>query len=154
MPKGLQRKILKENRLSRVSSCGQMQMVKIETRVEDSLPLISKHPHPGCFSLRRNTAWPPTSDSSSARSALPAHLSQHSPRTYSKGLDAGFPFCPLKQGWIKMTFSPALHGRSERGQAEQAQISKFPMSGQLVHLDRLSAISEEVHQLDSFFSRL
>ena len=65
-----------------------------------------------------------------------------------------FPFSPLKQGWIKMTLSPALYGRSEKEQAEQAKIRKFRVSGQLVHLDKLLAVSEEVHQLDSFFSRL
>ena len=75
--------------------------MKIETCVEDSLPLISKHPHSGCFSLRMNTAWPPTSDSSSVRFAFPAHLSQHSPRTYSKGLDAGFPLLSPKTGLDK-----------------------------------------------------
>ena len=64
MLKGLQKKLIKENRLSGVSSCGQMQMVKTETCMEDSFPLISKHSHLGCFPPRMNAAGPPTSDSS------------------------------------------------------------------------------------------
>lgn len=124
MLKGLQKKTLKENRLSGVSSCGQMQMVKIETCMEDSFPLISKHSHLGCFPPRTKAARPPTSDSSNLRFAFAADLSQHSPGTRSKGRDGGFPFLSPKTGFRKDNSQSCSawkvrEGMGRRGQSDQ-----------------------------------
>lgn len=65
-----------------------------------------------------------------------------------------FPFFPLKQSWVKMIIGPSLHRTSETGRAEGATVTKLLMSGQLIHWERLLAISESAHKLDLvFFSR-
>lgn len=81
MSKGLQQ-ILKQNRLSGGSSCGQMQMVKIETCWRFSPPEF-KAPRLVVF-LSENALWPPTSDGSGLRFALAADGSHHSPGTFSE----------------------------------------------------------------------